>query len=121
MIRKTLLHPNWMPAVVLLLGALAAVLLLWTDRIHEKQRNNYLMIDAIMDVQIHTSTFHLWFEEALAGDTNIDMKKAWEDYDAGSHALQYPSRLAANQNMAGSRSLLKMRTRGGRRRAFRLF
>src|SRR5512143_2116847 len=81
MFRKNMFHPNWMPATVLLLGAFAAVLLLWTDRIHKKQHANYLMLDAIMDVQIHTSTFHLWFEQVLAGDKAIDMKGAWEDYD----------------------------------------
>ena len=81
MIRKTPLQWYLMPATVLLLGMLAVALYLWTDRINEKQRINYVTLDTIMDVQIHTSTFHLWFEEVLAGDTGVDMKEVWEDYD----------------------------------------
>ena len=70
-----------MPAAVLLLGMLSAALLVWTDRINERQRVNYLWLDAIMDVQIRTATFHLWFEQVLAGDTAVDIKEVWEDYD----------------------------------------
>jgi signal transduction histidine kinase len=81
MIRKALLQWQWIPAAVLLLGMLSAALLVWTDRINEKQRINYLWLDAIMDVQVHTATFHLWFEQVLAGDTGVDIKEVWEDYN----------------------------------------
>ena len=79
--RKTPLKWYWIPSTVLLLGMLAVALYVWTDRINDKQRINYLMLDAIMDVQIHTSTFHLWFEQALAGDKAVDVKEVWEDYE----------------------------------------
>jgi signal transduction histidine kinase len=78
--RKIYLKWYWMPASVLLLGLLSVVLLVWTDRIHDKQSSKYMTVDAIMDLQIHTSTFHLWFEQALGGDSQQDMKKVWEDY-----------------------------------------
>jgi len=81
MIRKASLRWHWMPAAVLLLGMLSAALLVWTDRINERQRVNYLWLDAIMDVQIRTATFHLWLEQVIAGDTAVDMKEVWEDYD----------------------------------------
>jgi signal transduction histidine kinase len=81
MIRKASFRWHWMPTAVLLLGMLSAALLVWTDRINEKERINYLWLDAIMDVQIHTATFHLWFEQVLAGDTAVDMVEVWEDYD----------------------------------------
>jgi signal transduction histidine kinase len=70
-----------MPASVLMLGLLSVVLLVWTDRINEKQRVNSLTVEAVMDLQIHVATFHLWFEQALGGDTGQDMKDVWEDYD----------------------------------------
>jgi signal transduction histidine kinase len=81
MIYKTAHKWYLMPATVLLLGVLAVALYVWTDRINEKQRINYLTLDAIMDVQIHTATFHLWFEEVLGGDPAVNMKEVWEDYD----------------------------------------
>jgi signal transduction histidine kinase len=80
MTRKIYLKWYWMPASVLLLGLLSVVLLVWTERIHEKQRIKNLTVDAIMDLQIYTATFHLWFEEALTGGSAQDMKEAWEDY-----------------------------------------
>lgn len=79
--RKTFTHANCLPAAVLVLGMLAVALYIWTDRIHEKERVNSLMLYAIMDVQVHTATFHLWFEQVLAGDPGVDMKEVWEDYD----------------------------------------
>jgi len=80
MIRKLARH--WIPTAVLLLGIMSICLLLWTNMASEKQRSNYVLIEAIMDVQIHTSTFHLWFEQFLAGDVAIDLNKVWKDHDA---------------------------------------
>lgn len=80
MMRKKYLHTYWLPAAVVLFGLLGAVLFAWTNHINEKQRVNYLLLDAIMDVQIRTSTFHLWFEQVLAGDKAVDMKEVWEDH-----------------------------------------
>ena len=81
MMRKKFIHTHWLPVAVVLFGVLGAVLFAWTNHINEKQRVNYLLLDAIMDVQIRTSTFHLWFEQVLAGDTRVDMKEVWEDHE----------------------------------------
>ena len=79
--RKIFLQWYCMPVTVLLLGAFSVVLLVWTDRINEKQRVNFRTVEAVMDLQIHIATFHLWFEQALGGDLQQDMKEVWEDYD----------------------------------------
>ena len=55
-----------MPTAVLLLGALSIVLLLWIAGISEKLRTVEVLVDAIMDIQIHTATYHLRLEEAIA-------------------------------------------------------
>ncbi|HSB33088.1 MAG TPA: sensor histidine kinase [Nitrospirota bacterium] len=81
MMRKKIIHTHWLPVAVVLFGLLGAVLFAWTNHINEKQRVNYLLLDAIMDVQIKTSTFHLWFEQVLAGDRAVDIKEVWEDHE----------------------------------------
>ena len=55
-----------MPTAVLLLGVLSIVLLLWVERVSEKLRRVEVLVDAIMDIQIHTATYHLRLEEAIA-------------------------------------------------------
>ena len=32
-----------------------------------------------MDVQILTTTSHLWLEESISGDTSVDIEKVWDD------------------------------------------
>jgi signal transduction histidine kinase len=59
------------PAAVLVLGVLSTVIVFWIYRIGERQRVNFLHVDAVTDLQVSTSTFHLRLEEALA-DGNGD-------------------------------------------------
>lgn len=60
----------WMPTTVFLIGMLSISLLLWVGRLSERQHNDSAIVDALMDVQIHTAEGNLWLEEALAGTGN---------------------------------------------------
>ena len=44
-------------------------------RINEQLHRDDVIVDAIMDIQIQTSTFHLRLEEALSGIPSVDVKK----------------------------------------------
>ncbi|MCL5022402.1 MAG: histidine kinase [Nitrospirae bacterium] len=79
--RKTVMRKLWMPASILLLGMLAGGLLLWTKRINEKERMNYMTDDAIMHMQMHTVTFHLHLDELIAGQAGIEMRDLRGDLD----------------------------------------
>lgn len=61
-----------MPTTVFLIGILSIFLLLWVDRISGNLRNDAAIVDAIMDVQIHAATAHLWLEQVIGGDTEAD-------------------------------------------------
>ncbi len=70
-----------MPAVLAAFSILPIILLLWVDRISERLRNDSDIEDAIMDMQIHTATFHLWLEEALTGNVAVTIKDAFASLD----------------------------------------
>jgi signal transduction histidine kinase len=70
-----------MPSAVFLVGILSTVLLVWVYRINQGLRNDSSLVDAIMDVQIHTATAHLWLEEAVSGDTTADVEGVFIDMD----------------------------------------
>jgi signal transduction histidine kinase len=74
-------HWYLMPATVFLVGILSLVLLFWVSLIREKQRVNSSIIEALMDAQICTATAHLWLEEAVSGDTTVDVKKFLAEMD----------------------------------------
>ncbi|MBC7962728.1 MAG: response regulator [Steroidobacteraceae bacterium] len=78
---KTFTQGLWMPAVVLFLGSLSIGLLLWTGRINEKQRMDYIVNGVLEEVQIHTLSFHLWLEEFLGGNPEVDMKSIWKEFE----------------------------------------
>jgi signal transduction histidine kinase len=70
-----------MPTTIFCIGMLSIVLLLWAGWISEKQRSIAGFVDTIMDVQIRTATSHLSLEEAIAGDTQVDVEKVTVDID----------------------------------------
>jgi signal transduction histidine kinase len=76
-----------MPAAVFLIGTLAIILLLWVDRINKHLINEADLVDALMDVQIHTATYHLWLEEALTGNVPVTMKDAMPQVDQAIHLV----------------------------------
>ncbi len=69
------------PTAVCVLGVLATVLLFWIYSIAEKQRQTFEHVDAIMDLQVKTATFHLWFEEAITEGREEDLATVFADID----------------------------------------
>lgn len=76
-------HTYCVPLSVFLIGSLSIALLLWVNRISERLHDDDVLIDAIMDVQIHTATYHLWLEEVLTGNVKIEMKDIVSQVDQG--------------------------------------
>jgi len=70
-----------MSITVCLIGMLSIFLLMWADRISERLRIDADIVDAVMDVQIHAANAHLWLEQAIGGDTDVDVKKVIADLD----------------------------------------
>ncbi len=71
----------WMPITVFFLGLLSIMMLLWINRISERERFNFDLCDALMDIQIKTISFHLRFEELIRRDTVVDFRMAGEVWD----------------------------------------
>ena len=72
-----------MPLAIFFLGILSAILVLWTGLVNdERQRSYFLMNGAILGMQIHATTAHLWLEEILtAGPSHMDINEVWNDLD----------------------------------------
>jgi hypothetical protein len=70
-----------MPISVVAFGILPAIMLIWTQQIGDGVRTDYIIESALMDAQIRASDFHLWFEEGIAGDADVDLHKTWADLD----------------------------------------
>jgi signal transduction histidine kinase len=70
-----------MPASLFTLGIISICVLLWTAKISERQRMNFSLADALMDMQNNAAVFHLWFEEGIYEDTMTDFDKVWADID----------------------------------------
>jgi C4-dicarboxylate-specific signal transduction histidine kinase len=69
------------PAAVLLLGVLAALLLVWTYLIGERQSKVFAWADAAMDMRVNAALFHLWFEEAATFGSREDVEKSFSYLD----------------------------------------
>jgi two-component system NtrC family sensor kinase len=80
---KRILKRYWMPIALFIIGTLSMCLLCWSITSHTKQRQDFAMMNAIMDMQLNTATAHLWFEEALYGDPTVDLDNVWADFDRG--------------------------------------
>ena len=59
--------------IIVFLIILASALLIFTNIIREKQDQEAMRMDALMDAKVHLLEFHHWLEEYLAGDTNSDI------------------------------------------------
>jgi C4-dicarboxylate-specific signal transduction histidine kinase len=71
----------WMPTAVFLLGVISMVLLFGLRSITERQRMAFEQVDDIMDIEVRTTNFHLWFEETLTKGSIMDVRKTFEDLD----------------------------------------
>jgi len=70
------------PGVVLILGALSIVMLLWTGQFGGRRPLQDAAIDAsVRKFELSLITYHLWLEEYLRGDSDIDVTKVWQDLD----------------------------------------
>jgi len=76
-------HPQWywMPTAVFILGILSFVLIFWIHSISERQKLAFEHVDDIMDIQVRTATFHLWFEEAITKGAREDVEKSFADLE----------------------------------------
>ncbi len=63
------------PLILLVLGAMSIMMMLWTDVIHTELIQYNRDAGIVMDMQIKLTTFHLWFEEGISGDTSVDMEE----------------------------------------------
>lgn len=72
---------HFLPMVVSILGMLSFALLLWLFQISQKQSMNFELCDAIMDIQVKVATSHLWLEEAITGDEEVDIQEVKDELD----------------------------------------
>ena len=77
----------WIPLSVVIFGVLPVIMLIWTQQISDGVRTDYIVESALMDAQIRASSFHLWFEEGIAGDADVDLRTTWADLDRASELL----------------------------------
>ncbi|MBI5585933.1 MAG: sensor histidine kinase [Deltaproteobacteria bacterium] len=77
-----------MPIMVVILGLISFVLLIWMNKINQGQRRDFDHCDALMDIQINSTAFHLWLEEAITGDATVDIQKVWESIDLASSLVE---------------------------------
>ena len=70
-----------MPASILFMGILSTAMLVWINDIKEKQGNIFILDDAIQDIQILTATSHLWLEEGIFGDPDVDIHRVLADFN----------------------------------------
>lgn len=85
--RKTLRVWQWMPAVFFLFGMLSIFMLFATYLIGEQLRLNSAMTYALEGLVIRTTTAHLWFEQAIAGDPEVDIRNVWADLDRAENLI----------------------------------
>ncbi len=67
------------PLLLGLLGVLSLGLLAWGYRINEMQGRGFARMDAVMDLRISASVFHLWLEEHLHGQPGESPEHLWGD------------------------------------------
>ncbi len=81
-----------LPLFIGLLGVIVVVMLLVGNKMRNQQHQDHLFMDAIEDVQITTSLFHLWLEEYIAGDRTKDIKTVFsylENAEKEIHVMLY--------------------------------
>jgi len=71
----------WTPILVVLLGLLSITLLVWIDRLSQRQRMDFARAEVLMALRLRATTAHLWVEEGIA-HLPEDLKTAWADLAA---------------------------------------
>jgi signal transduction histidine kinase len=70
------------PTVMLILGVISVGLLIWASRINDRQRMLSSRVNTVKEIRIRTTTFHLWFEEAVTVGTRDEVRQTLTDLDA---------------------------------------
>ena len=78
---RKLFTSYWIPTAVFFLGVVSIALLLWSEQLIQRQRADFLIADALMDVQMHLATFHLRLEEHMDGKATININEVWGELD----------------------------------------
>jgi signal transduction histidine kinase len=69
------------PVVVLALGVLSVALLGVTGQIRERQRADFELARALMDLHIRALAANLALEEFITGDPDVDLERLWGGLD----------------------------------------
>jgi len=77
-----------MPVALFILGMISIAILVWIDKLSEKQRRDFSIANALMSVQIKAAASHLWLEEILSGDTHEDIGAVWKDIDSATNLAE---------------------------------
>ncbi len=72
----------WVPIAVFVMSLFSIGLLLWTNKINERQRMDFALADAVMEINISVASCHLWIEEGISGDTSMDIEKISGEIDS---------------------------------------
>ena len=71
----------WMPAAIVLLGVLSIAMLVWIDRISQRQRAYFAIEDVLMKLQTKVATSHRWVDEATINhNRHGEIERAWSDF-----------------------------------------
>jgi hypothetical protein len=71
--------PHLLPLVILTLGIIGIAMFIGTIRINDRQLINFQTANALQDILILTTRSHLWLEESLGGDPEVDIEEVWAD------------------------------------------
>ncbi len=74
-----------MPAGVCVLGIVSIILLLWVERVSDRLRQDEMLVDAIMDIQIHTGSAHLRIEEIVRSEPEVTAAVALAEVEQAIH------------------------------------
>lgn len=67
------------PLAILALGLLTTAMFIGVIKINDRQLINFGTANTLMDIQVLTTSSHLWLEESLSGDTKVDMEDVWAE------------------------------------------
>ncbi len=68
-----------LPLVILALGLLTTAMFIGVIIINDRQLINFGTANTLMDIQVLTTSSHLWLEESLSGDTKVDVEDVWAE------------------------------------------
>jgi signal transduction histidine kinase len=67
---------------------LSVGMLMWIYRISERQFADSALATALEDIQVRAASTHLWLEQFLSGDENLDINRIWFDFALTRNLIQ---------------------------------